>query len=103
MSTRKNKYAGRCEVCRKWVTWDDNQVVIDLTVVALRPAWELSVVEHPETIDEMVAGLLQENPLCSKCWHETNQEHNLARGAMTVVRANVVVVPEAEFVWMKVR
>jgi hypothetical protein len=102
MATRKNKYAGRCVICRKYITWDDHDVVVDLTAVAIRPAWELSG-DHTETLEEMVTELLRLNPLCSTCWHETNKVHDLAKGAMTVVRANAVVDPRAEFVWTKVR
>jgi hypothetical protein len=109
MATRKNKYAGRCEICRKWVTWDDFQVVHDMTIVALRPAYELAQEKHGpnctcnnEELDEMVSSLLGGSPICSSCWHKTNDAHNLAEGALGIIKAGVVVAPGAQFVWQVV-
>lgn len=101
MAARKNKYAGRCAACNKWVTWDDHQVVIDLTVTALRPAYELG--PNRGSLDEFVTAIVDEQPICSACWHATDAKYNMTKSALTTVRSGALVHPRAEFVWTKVR
>ena len=98
----------RCEVCNKVVTPDELQVVKDLTAVVLAPAFSLSADVHEAdlTLDGLVGDLLDDNPICTKCWHRTNNEYPLGEGAMRVVEAAMArsaLPPNALFIWTRVK
>lgn len=108
MGNRKS--AGRCTVCKKWVALDDHQVVIDLTITAIRPGYEKATEkgilgEDAPPIDELVKALLDQTPMCSKCWHETDRIRSLREGSLELAEktAGIPLPEEAQFRWEQIR
>ncbi len=108
MGNRKS--AGRCTVCKKWVALDDHQVVIDLTIAAIRPGYEKAAEvgalgEGAPPVEDLIKHLLDEMPMCSKCWHETDRIRSLSQGALELAdkAAGLMLPEEAQFRWEQIR